>query len=68
MLNQNFLNKSEVTSKTKLIGYKTMYILLETYGCESYYIYNSIRNKTIKMGLGISPRTNERISRIEMVL
>ena len=35
MLNQNFLNKKEITSKTKLTGYKTTYILLQTCGCES---------------------------------
>jgi hypothetical protein len=36
MLNKNFLNKKEVTRKSKLIGCITTYIPLVTYGCESW--------------------------------
>jgi len=31
-----FLEQKEVTSKTKLTGWRTTYIPLETYGCESW--------------------------------
>jgi len=38
MLNQNFLNRKEVTSKTKITRYKTTYIPLEGYWCESWLL------------------------------